>query len=190
MPPNIRIAPVTPARWDDLVALFGPRGACGGCWCMHWRRPAAEFTRGKGRGNRAALRRLVASGAVPGVLAYADGVPVGWCSVAPRDAYPRLERARVLRRVDAEPVWSVVCFFIARAHRRHGLSVALLEGAAAFARRRGARILEGYPVEPQASPMPDVFAWTGTAAAFRAAGFLEVARRSATRPIMRRVLHS
>jgi GNAT superfamily N-acetyltransferase len=96
----------------------------------------------------------------------------------------------VLRRIDAEPVWSVVCFFIARAHRRHGLSVALLQGAAAFARRRGARILEGYPVEPHASPMPDVFAWTGTAAAFRAAGFLEVARRSATRPIMRRVLRS
>ncbi len=190
MLPKIRISPVTPDRWHHLVALFGSRGACGGCWCMYWRRPAAEFTRGKRRGNREALRSLVAAGAVPGVLAYADGVPVGWCSVAPRDAYPRLERARVLRRVDAEPVWSVVCFFIARAHRRQYLSVALLEGAAAFARRRGARILEGYPVEPHAPPIPDAFAWIGTAAAFRAAGFLEVARRSATRPIMRRVLGS
>src|SRR6266511_530359 len=103
MLPKIRISPVTPDRWHHLVALFGSRGACGGCWCMYWRRPAAEFTRGKRRGNREALRSLVAAGAVPGVLAYADGVPVGWCSVAPRDAYPRLERARVLRRVAAEP---------------------------------------------------------------------------------------
>ena len=185
---KIRVSPLTPERWSDLLALFGPRGACGGCWCMYWRRPAAEFTRGKGRRNRDALRRLVAGGAVPGVLAYVNGGPVGWCSLGPRQAYSRLERARMLRPIDAEPVWSVVCFFVARAHRREGVSVALLEGAAAFARRCGARILEGYPVEPRESAMPDAFAWTGTATTFRAAGFTEVRRVSPTRPIMRRLL--
>jgi GNAT superfamily N-acetyltransferase len=154
---------------------------------MHWRRSAAEYERGKGKGNRDALRRLVAGGATPGLLAYSGGAPVGWCAVAPREAYPRLERARVLKRIDDRPVWSVVCLFVAKECRRRGVSVALLEAAAAFAASRGARILEGYPVEPRGA-MPDPFAWTGTAAAFRAAGFREAARGSPTRPIMRRAL--
>jgi GNAT superfamily N-acetyltransferase len=185
--PDVRIESVTPDRWDDLVALFGARGACAGCWCMYWRRSAADYRRGKGRGNREALRRLVAAGKVPGVLAYARGVPIGWCAVAPREAYPRLERARVLKRIDDRPVWSVVCLFVAKGYRRRGVSVALLEGAAAFAASRGARMLEGYPVEPGRA-LPDPFAWTGTAAAFRTARFTEAARGAPTRPIMRRVL--
>ena len=184
---DLRIQSVTPDRWDDLVALFGARGACGGCWCMYWGRSAAEHRRGKGRGNREALRRLVAAGKVPGVLAYAGGTPIGWCAVAPRESYPRLERARVLKRIDDHPVWSVVCLFVAKSNRRHGVSVALLEGAAAFAASRGARLLEGYPVEP-GRPLPDPFVWTGTAAAFRAARFTEAARGAPTRPIMRLVL--
>jgi GNAT superfamily N-acetyltransferase len=183
----LRIEPVTPDRWNDVVALFGRRGACGGCWCMYWRRSAADYERWKGRGNRNALRRLVAAGRVPGLLAYADGMPVGWCAVAPREEYPRLDRARVLKRIDDRPVWSVVCLFVARQCRRRGVSVALLEGAAAFATSRGGRIIEGYPVEPR-GVMADAFAWTGTAAAFRAAGFREAARGSPTRPIMRRAL--
>lgn len=154
---------------------------------MYWRRPRAEYEHGKGRGNREALRRLVSGGLVPGLLAYAGGVPVGWCAVGPREVYPRLERARVLRRIDDRPVWSVVCLFILKDWRRRGVSVALLEAAAAFARTGGARILEGYPVDPRGA-MPDAFAWTGTAAAFRAAGFREAARGSPTRPIMRRTL--
>jgi hypothetical protein len=62
----------------------------------------------------------------------------------------------------------------------------MLEGAVAFARSRGARIVEGYPVEPFSARAPDPFIWTGTPSAFRKAGFKEVARRSKTRPIMRR----
>jgi GNAT superfamily N-acetyltransferase len=186
-PVALEIEPATADRWADIVALFGRRGACGGCWCMYWRRSAAEYERGKGQGNRDALRRLVAGGATPGLLAYAGGAPVGWCAVGPRETYPRLERARVLKRIDDRPVWSVVCLFVAKDCRRRGVSVALLEAAAAFAASRGARMLEGYPVEPRGA-MPDAFAWTGTAAAFRAAGFREAARGSPTRPIMRRAL--
>ena len=157
---------------------------------MYWRRPAAEYNGGKGRGNRDALRRLVAGGRTPGLLAYRRAVPVGWCALAPREAYPRLERARVLKRIDDSPVWSVVCLFVAKPYRREGVSVALLEGAAGFASSRGARILEGYPVEPRRGPLADPFAWTGTASAFRAAGFREAARPAPTRPIMRRALGS
>jgi GNAT superfamily N-acetyltransferase len=177
--------PLTPARGRDLVALFGPTGACAGCWCMWPRLRHADFQRGRGAANRRAFRRRVAAGPPPGVLAYVDGAPAGWCALAPRAEYPRLESSRVLAPADARPVWSVVCFFVARPHRGRGLSVALLEAAVAFAAGRGARIVEGYPVEPRARTA-DAFVWTGLAATFRAAGFHEVARRSATRPIMRR----
>jgi GNAT superfamily N-acetyltransferase len=124
------------------------------------------------------------------VLAYDGGNPVGWCALAPRDEYARLERARTLKPVDDTPVWSVTCFFVARSHRRQGLTVTLLQGAAAYAARRGARMLEGYPVEPRKGALPDAFAWTGLAAAFARAGFREVTRPSATRAIMRKALRS
>src|SRR5450631_702222 len=92
--------PADKARWKDLETLFGARGACGGCWCMTWRLPRAEFTRNKGDLNRKALQSLVRKGPAPGVLAYADGKPVGWCAVAPRKASPALERSRLLQPVD------------------------------------------------------------------------------------------
>ena len=153
---------------------------------MHFRLLKPEYERGKGESNRRALRRLVASDTPPGVLAFLGRTPVGWCSVAPRASYPRLARSRAMRPVDDRPVWSVVCLFVAREHRRQGVSVALLRGAADFAAARGAELVEGYPVEPRSGAMPDVFAWTGTAAAFRAAGFAEVARGIPGRPVMRR----
>jgi GNAT superfamily N-acetyltransferase len=179
------IRPLTPARWPDLVRLFGPNGACAGCWCMWPRRSAAEFRRGKGAPNRRAFRRIVSAGPPPGVLAYVDGVAAGWCAVAPRAAYPRLDRSRVMARVDDAPaVWSVTCFFVGRAYRSRGLALPLLRAAVALARRRGARIVEGYPSELSARTA-DTFVWMGLADTFRAAGFVEVARRSPTRPIMR-----
>ena len=185
---GVRVEPATRDRWPDIERLFGDRGACGGCWCMHFRLLRPEYERGKGEGNRRALRRLVASDTPPGVVAYDGDLPVGWCAVAPRQAYPRLARSRAMRAVDDQPVWSVVCLFIAKGHRRRGISVALLRGAAEFAASRGARLVEGYPVEPRSGAMPDVFAWTGTASAFRAAGFSEVARALPGRPVMRREL--
>jgi len=179
--------PLTPERWADLEALFGERGACGGCWCMFWRLSRSRWQAQKGAGNRRAFRRLVASGGTPGILAYAGGRPVGWCAIAPREDYPGLARSRVLKPVDETPVWSVTCLFIAKPYRRRGLSAALLSAAADLARSRGARLVEGYPVEPAAT-LPDPFVWTGLASSFRRAGFGEVARRSPTRPIMRKTI--
>lgn len=183
--PPLRIRPVTPDRWGDVETLFGPRGACAGCWCMWWRRPHAEFQRGKGAGNKRALKALVVAGKPPGLLAYVGKEPVAWCSLGPRDEFVRLSTSRVLKPVDEAPVWSIVCFFVHRRWRRKGITVALLDAAAAYARKRGARQLEGYPVAPRAGKVPDVFAWTGLPGAFTKAGFQEVARRSPTRPIMR-----
>ncbi|MBN2432372.1 MAG: GNAT family N-acetyltransferase [Acidobacteria bacterium] len=176
---------LTPATWDDFTALFGERGACGGCWCMWWRLTHAEFERNKGDGNRSAMQAIVQSGEVPGILAYCQAEPIGWCAVAPRERFARLARSRILRPVDDRPVWSVVCFFIRKDFRRRGVSIALLRAALDHVRRCGGDVVEGYPVEPKDGRLPDAFVWPGPAATFRAAGFTEVARRSPTRPIMR-----
>lgn len=177
--------PATADRWPDLEALFGERGACGGCWCMVWRLPRAAYDAGKSGGNRKALRNLTQSRVPPGILAYEGDEPIGWCAVAPRAAYPFLDRSRVLRPLDDEPVWSVSCLFVAKPWRRQGVSTALLGEAVRFARKHGARIVEGYPVIPGSDAMPAVFAWTGTYSAFVAAGFVEAGRHSEKRPIMR-----
>ena len=177
--------PLTPDRWVDLEQLFGPRGACGGCWCMWWRQTQAEYERNKGEPNRRAMKRIVDSGRVPGILAYDRGRPVGWCSVGPRESYPRLERSRILKKIDDRPVWSVVCFYVARSHRRRGLAIELLRAAVRYAAEHGGRIVEGYPVEPRKESAPDVFLYHGLASQFRQVGFREAARRSQTRPIMR-----
>ena len=185
---RLEFHPLTPDRWSDLEALFGPRGACGGCWCMSWLLTQKVFAQQKGDGNRRAFRALVSAGSEPGIIAYAEGQPVGWCAIGPRERYLRLERSRTLARVDGQPVWSIVCFFVARGFRRTGVSVALINAAAEFAASRSAKIVEGYPVEPYTAAMPAAFAWTGTVSAFRKAGFVEVARRSRTRPVMRLAL--
>jgi GNAT superfamily N-acetyltransferase len=184
---KLRIHPLTPSRWADFQKLFGRNGACAGCWCMWWRLPRAQWRAQKGAGNREAIHKLVRARQSPGLLAYAGGQAVGWCAVAPREHYLRLAASRVLKPVDDQSVWSVTCFFVAREFRRRGVTVALLKAAAGFVRERDGRIIEGYPTEP-GRDQPDTFVFTGLAAAFRKAGFREVARRSPSRPIFRRKL--
>jgi len=187
-PLKLKFRPLTKARCPDLEKLFGERGACGGCWCMWWRLKRSDFMRQRGEQNRKALKRIVESGEVPGILAYAGGQPIGWCSVSPREVYPALERSRVLKRVDDKPVWSVVCFFVNKRFRRKGLALKLLEAAVEYAAKQGGSIVEGYPIEAGAIRMADAFAYTGLASAFRKAGFAEVLRRSESRPVMRYVV--
>lgn len=201
---QLKIQPLTPARWPDFEKLFGERGACGGCWCMFMRLPRATFEQQKGPKNKKAMQRLVKANDVPGLLAYARGEPVGWCSISQREKFSALERSRILQPIDDQPVWSVTCFFIAKGFRRQGVTVELLKAAIAYVKKRGGKILEGYPVEPASAStssattsstttagasakkmQPDTFMWTGLASAFRKAGFKEILRRSATRPIMR-----
>jgi GNAT superfamily N-acetyltransferase len=181
----LKFHPLTAKQWKDLLNLFGERGACGGCWCMWWRMTRSEFNREKGEGNKKAFKKIVDRGEVPGILAYLGKEPIGWCSVAPREAFSSLERSRILKKVDNKPVWSVVCFFVAKPFRYKGVSVSLLKAATEYVKKQGGKIVEGYPVEPKTDKFPDVFANTGLASAFRQAGFKEVARRSKTRPIMR-----
>ncbi len=180
--------PVTPERWGDLEKLFGPRGAIGGCWCMWWRIKRAEFGKQQGDGNHEAMCSIVESGKVPGILAYSAGEPVAWCSIAPRDEFSVLDRSPVLKRVDHQPVWSIVCFFMAKDYRHQGLSAIMLQAAVEYASQHGARIVEGYPIEPKVDRTPDIYAFTGMTSTFKKLGFQEVARRSEFRPIMRYVI--
>jgi len=142
----------------------------------------------RGEENKKALRNIVDSGSIPGIVAYLKGQPIGWCAIAPREAYLSLERSRLLKRVDDKPVWSVVCFFVAKLFRHKGLTARLLEAAVDYVRNNNGVILEGYPVESKSGKMPDPFAYTGISSAFRKAGFCEVLRRSENRPIMRYVI--
>jgi GNAT superfamily N-acetyltransferase len=157
---------------------------------MVWRLRRKEWESGKGAGNKRELRKIVEAGRKPGILAYDGREPVGWCAVAPREAYPVLARSRILGPVDGQPVWSVSCLFVSKPYRRQGLSIRLLKEAVAFAARSGARIVEGYPVQPTMEKTPDAFVWTGTPSAFGRAGFEEVLRRSKSRPIMRYTIDS
>ena len=177
--------PLTSHRWDDFVTLFGEKGATGGCWCMWWRIPNAEFEAQKGDGNKNAMLNVVERDEVPGILAYDGDSPVGWCAVAPREQYTRIDRSRVLKPIDDKEVWSISCFFIHKKYRRKGLSSGLINASVEFATGKGAKIVEAYPVDTQKDSYPSVFAHTGFFNAFVNSGFKEVKRRSATRPIMR-----
>lgn len=182
--PKLTFHPLTADRWHDFELLFGKNGACGGCWCMAWRLVPKEFKQQQGDSNRRAMKKIVSTRTPPGVLAYDGKEPVGWVAIAPREMFVRLEGSKVLAPVDDKPVWSIMCFFIRKDHRRQGLSVELLKAAGKFAKKNRAKIVEGYPQDLK-KDLPAPFVWTGLTSAFRSAGFEEVARRSATRPIMR-----
>jgi GNAT superfamily N-acetyltransferase len=152
---------------------------------MYWRLGHAIYEAQLGETNRLHLQMITASGEEPGLLAYAGDQPVGWCALAPRTTYLRLAKSRILKPVDDQSVWSVVCFFVARTHRRQGVTARLLQAAIDYARQQGAHILEAYPVEPKDANAPAPFIFPGVASTFRQAGFVEVARRAPPRPNIR-----
>jgi hypothetical protein len=187
---KLDVYPATAERWHDLERLFGPKGAYAGCWCMFWRLERSDFKQLKGEGTKAVLKDLTCHDQVPGVLAYADGQPVGWCSIGPRQTYTALENSRILKRLDDQPVWSVVCFFVDKAHRQHGAMLDLLRGAVKYAKSQGAQVVEGYPIDMQTpklagQKLSSYAGYMGIASVFRALGFVEAGRASETQLIMR-----
>ena len=173
--------------WTDLEELFGPKGACAGCWCTFWKLRGKAYEEAKGLEARLLHKSFIDAGTSTGLLAYLHGEVVGWVAVEPREAYPRLAHSRALKPVDDQPVWSVTCFFVAKKHRRSGITVELLNAAVEHVRAHGGRIVEGYPVDAH-KELPAPFIYTGTASAFEQAGFKEVARNTPTRPIFRFVI--
>jgi predicted GNAT family acetyltransferase len=186
----ITVRPLTPARWNDLESVFNARGCsvARGCWCMYYRvsgkgaytRPGDE----QRALSKAALRALAAEDPPPGLLGYRGKVPVGWISLGPREDFAKLANSPTMKPVDGQAVWSIVCFVVPSEFRKQGVAHELLAGAVEYARKRGARLLEAYPVdkaEPTASDAP----WFGSKTMFDEAGFREVARRKPARPIVR-----
>jgi GNAT superfamily N-acetyltransferase len=187
--PRITTHPLTPERWGDFDALFQTNSVTRNCWCMWFRRTNEEFRHGGGKPMRAAFEHIVQTApAPPGVLAYVDGKPAGWCAVAPRDDYPRITRSRNVKPIDDEPAWAITCFFIAKDARGAGLSSKLLDAAVTLAKQHGARLVEGYPVDPSQGPLTPDQAFHGLQPVFERAGFTEAIRRAPKRPIMRRRL--
>jgi GNAT superfamily N-acetyltransferase len=184
----IQVYPLTQERWQDLVDLFNRPGGSivRGCWCMHYRKTGSDAS-ASGEKNKRALHSLVGRGHIPGLLAYENGQAVGWVSISPREEYLRLERSPVMKPVDEQPVWSIVCFYVEPRSRGQGITRALLDGAVEYARSQGARLVEAYPVDKQGPSHPD-FMWFGAKEVFDRAGFKEVARRKPTRPVMRKAL--
>jgi GNAT superfamily N-acetyltransferase len=185
---GVETHPLTPDRWRDLAALFETSNTTRHCWCMWFRQSTADYRANGAERNKRAFRRIVErSDAPPGVLAYIDGKPAGWCAAAPREAYPRLARSRTLKPIDNQPVWSVTCFFIGSHARGKGVAHALLRAAVALASKHGAKIVEGYPLVPGRKLRSDE-AYVGVTPLFEKAGFFEAARPSAARAIMRRTV--
>ena len=176
--------PLTQNLWRDFEILFGLNGACGGCWCMYWKLRGKAYSDNTGDTLRQMQKSIVDSKVVPGLIAYAEGYPIGWIAVEPRTAYPRLAHTRTLLPVDDQEVWSITCFFVTKNYRRKGVTVELIKAAVDYVKQQGGKIVEGYPVETQ-KDMPAPFIFTGTVSAFRKAGFKEVARNAPTRPIFR-----
>lgn len=184
-PPTLTFCPLTASRWSDLEKLFGPKGAYGGCWCMWWRETRREFEQKAGEGNRKAFQDLVASGEIPGILGYQGTEPVGWCSVCPRESLPSLNRSRVLKPLDDTPVWSIVCFYVARGHRNHGMMLELIRAAISYVKEKGGKVVEAYPTVTGGRRLPPVSSFMGIPSVFEEAGFKECARPSPSRVVMR-----
>ena len=152
---------------------------------MWWRKPHKNYEQDKGSKNERDLKALAYGADAPGLLFYSDNVAVGWCSVGPREHFDRLGHSRILASVDPQPVWSIVCLHVRKDCRRQGMSFKMIALARDYAVQHGARIVESYPIDPHKPDMPAVFAQTGFKSAFVNNDFVEVERRSTSRPIMR-----
>lgn len=187
---RLTVLAATPDRWPDLETVFAARGCsqARSCWCMAYRRSRTREPLPTGMrradANRAELKALVEAGRTPGLIAYRGSAPVGWVSLAPREAFATLRRSPVMKPVDEQTVWSIVCFVVPSAHRGQGVARTLLSGAIAHAREHGATIIEAYPVD-KADRSGDEQMWFGAKSMYDRAGFREVARRKPARPLVR-----
>lgn len=191
MPGIYSFASLSSNRIDDAEFVFNDCGDASKCWCSYWYRSNAEYKAGWGEGNRRFFRSLVRKGPPPGIIAYRDGEPAGWCGVAPRQGFDRLNRSKPFAAVDEMDVWSVNCFVVTKKQRRKGLLRLLLREAVTYAGHQGAKCIEGYPVDRQVKPgWGSAELFPGTFSAFRSEGFVEVVRRLPARPLVRKILNS
>ena len=178
---ELDIRPLTPELWPAFEDLFNTNGPCSRCWCMYWR-IGADYEKRPPAENKAGMETIVRQGPPPGLLAFDGKLCVGWCQITPRDDLPWLDRSWRLKRVDETPVWSISCFYIRKGYRKKGVTMALIKAAVEAAREAGAPAVEAYPLDADLTPSASS---TGFVTTFERAGFKEVARHFAPRPIMR-----
>ena len=193
---GFRIVPASEAPFGDVEAVFGTKGDPAHCWCQWYKIRGSDW---RSVGDERLRERLDAqlheAGAGPGLLAYDGETPVGWCAIEPRSHLVRLPHTRIVAGGTPNPdfsddsIWSVSCFVVPRAHRKRGVGQALAVAAVEFAAANGARIVEGYAVDPAVrgkAPADELF--PGTVSMFENVGFTEVARPKDDRAIMQLVV--
>lgn len=186
----LTVRPLTPDRFGDLEAVFNAKGCsvARGCWCMYYRVSGKGYLTRPGEGERtsskAVLKKLAAHDPPPGLIGYRGRTPVGWISLGPREDYAKLAKSPVMKPVDDQPVWSIVCFVVPSEFRKQGVARELLAGAVRYAMKRGVKLLEAYPVDKSEPSAADA-SWFGSKRMFDEAGFSEVARRRPDRPVVR-----
>jgi GNAT superfamily N-acetyltransferase len=189
-PIDVEVVPLTRDRVEDLATLFAEGGDPKNCWCAFWRVRGSGWQGWTAEKNRPVVEGLAGHDPAPGLVAYAQGRAVGWVSLGPREDYERLERSKVLARIDDRPVWSIVCFVVSRSVRGRGVAHALLAAAIAYARDHGASTLEAYPVDPSRGRVPAASAFMGPFGMYERAGFEVAGHRqwnptTPVRPIVR-----
>ena len=168
------------------MTLFSEHGVQNGCWCTYWRLTRQQFHRlYYGEKSKQLMHSIVQSGSVPGLLAYCNGKLAGWISIAPREEFPSLDRSAMLKSIDAQPVWSIVCFFISKSYRGKKISSRLVEAATSYARDNGAKIVEAYPFNTASRQCLPPERYMGVLSTFQKAGFHVAADRGGQRVVMR-----
>ncbi len=187
---GVTIEPATADRFDDAQHALTGGGDGKSCQCQWWTITSTRFNATSADERRTMLRDEIAAGPPPALIAYIDGEAAGWVRVGPRTAQPRLGRTKAYATVSEEPwddpaVWAISCFVVRREHRGRGLSAHLLDAAVQHARDNGARVVEGYPVDPDAGHAHSANSlYHGVVSTFRDAGFREVGRSRADRAVM------
>ncbi len=184
LPKSIECYPASIIRKRDIEKIFDDCVDAGNCYCAFWHLPKKICEDNWGEPNRRWFFNTVRNYGPLGIIAYSNGEPAGWCGIAPRGKYDRLRRSRFFSIVDDCPVWSVTCFVVRKKFRRQGLSRLLLREAIVFAQSQGAECIEGYPFDlDRGTSRGDLY--PGILSVFLAEGFVEVARRLPTRPVVR-----
>jgi len=177
-PSALTFRAVTPATRADFERLFGSPGAPHYCWCMVWRRTPEEAKHHDAPDRKRQMMRRIAAEMPVGLLAYTDGEPSGWVSIAPRETYRNLGGPPAKA---GEAIWSLVCFFVPRRLRGQGTVHRLIAAAVAHARASGATVVEAYPVDAAAPS----YRFMGFVSVFNDAGFVEVGLAGTRRHVMR-----
>ncbi|MDR0435562.1 MAG: GNAT family N-acetyltransferase [Propionibacteriaceae bacterium] len=173
---EVSVFPATAERFDDLAVLLAPKTNPDGdtCWCITYRLPAAENQTLRGCARRERMREFTQGATAPGVLAYVSGQVAGWAALGPKTELV-YNRSRGIPHLDDAGVWSLYCLKVRPGFRQRGLTAALIEGAAEYARSQGAPAIEAYPTDNRGAKVDQTMAYVGTRDMFERAGFQLIA---------------